>query len=754
MNYQAARSIGWPDRMIAHLVLFYLWMMQFRNLIKHKTQSGIFLKNSYAVVPAARFKSFGQKKVSGWSLAGTAITIFLAPVPTIAATRFLTLEAPSVQQRMLDQPNHYVEALKESGFEPVLVRVDPSVVNDQNNELEIRLANDKTVVARKQRFATVSTGITAWDGEIQAPQNRRLAGSKSDKEVPVDGNNEVILVRHGANITASIRVGGELYQVMPVGDGQHVIYKRPELTKPHDEVDWVKAPVHTRDNPEILPRNLRNSSHSTIRVMVAITNQVRPRWADIDGLVALAFKEANVTNVNSHVAITFENAGVVHLNYNETGSLFDMLYKMEEPDDPQLGKPVHELREAKRADLVVLLTTYQGGITGVSFTNASKENAFSLVADSMATGTGIFAHEMGHNMGLLHENDGDPNQPLDPGRPPWVVYSHGFQQLQGPNQDHWHTTMAYSCPGGCPGLRYWSNPNLVYGGYAMGTKKYEDAVRRLEERREYVAAFYPPPEQISPPSVIASASPSEVSGSTLVMLDASRSSDASGGALRYEWSQYSGLPALSIDGSDQARAMVRIPAVSKPTVFVFKVVVTNAAGLSAASLPISVEANPSSLPSVVASASPSKVTGSALVMLDASGSSDASGGALSYEWSQYSGLPALSIDGSDQARAMVRIPAVSKFTIFNFKVVVTNAAGLSATSLPVSVEANPAAPRPESCGDVAEWDAKKAYETYGEKVAYKGKIYQQNFYNINLSPDRNSAPFGAPWVYLEDCPGN
>lgn len=49
------------------------------------------------------------------------------------------------------------------------------------------------------------------------------------------------------------------------------------------------------------------------------------------------------------------------------------------------------------------------------------------------------------------------------------------------------------------------------------------------------------------------------------------------------------------------------------------------------------------------------------------------------------------------------------------------------------------------CGDVPVWDASKIYQTYGESVAYKGKVYKQNFYNVNKQPDINSAEYGKEW---------
>lgn len=68
---------------------------------------------------------------------------------------------------------------------------------------------------------------------------------------------------------------------------------------------------------------------------------------------------------------------------------------------------------------------------------------------------------------------------------------------------------------------------------------------------------------------------------------------------------------------------------------------------------------------------------------------------------------------------------------------------------PVTVTAPPA---PGQCADTAPWDATRLYQTYGEPVSYNGKLYKQNFYNINEQPDINSADFGKPWLTGVDCP--
>ncbi len=56
------------------------------------------------------------------------------------------------------------------------------------------------------------------------------------------------------------------------------------------------------------------------------------------------------------------------------------------------------------------------------------------------------------------------------------------------------------------------------------------------------------------------------------------------------------------------------------------------------------------------------------------------------------------------------------------------------------------------CGDVPAWDAAKVYAVYAEEVAYKGKKYKQNFYNLDKQPDLHSAAYGKEWQLGVDCP--
>lgn len=71
--------------------------------------------------------------------------------------------------------------------------------------------------------------------------------------------------------------------------------------------------------------------------------------------------------------------------------------------------------------------------------------------------------------------------------------------------------------------------------------------------------------------------------------------------------------------------------------------------------------------------------------------------------------------------------------------------------LPLHKQITVKAPTEDSCGDIPKWDPARIYETYAEAVAYKGKVYKQNFYNINKPPDVNSAEFGKEWLQGIAC---
>lgn len=136
-------------------------------------------------------------------------------------------------------------------------------------------------------------------------------------------------------------------------------------------------------------------------------------------------------------------------------------------------------RDSLRADLV-LTAIIDPTVFGRYYGESYKETGLStwnVVGDYLDMG-----HVLGHNIGGQHY--------WEPGKPgiPGPSYQYGYL-LPGGNA---RTRMTdYDDCRGCTRLNYYSNPRKQWQGIPLGTAERHDVVRRLNERRGNVEAFYP-----------------------------------------------------------------------------------------------------------------------------------------------------------------------------------------------------------------------------------------------------------------------
>ena len=161
---------------------------------------------------------------------------------------------------------------------------------------------------------------------------------------------------------------------------------------------------------------------------------------------------------------------------------------------------VHELRDLYTADLVHIVVGRSVNVCGVAASIGGDESDGFALTVSFCGGL-VFAHELGHNMGLYHDRYavGVPAEGSHYGYVNQRMFEAG-----APESARWSTIMAYpdQCleVGGfyCPRVPYFSNPDLTYNGDPMGVPADHpstevdgpaDAVRTLNERREITANF-------------------------------------------------------------------------------------------------------------------------------------------------------------------------------------------------------------------------------------------------------------------------
>ena len=215
--------------------------------------------------------------------------------------------------------------------------------------------------------------------------------------------------------------------------------------------------------------------------------------AEMEAVIDLWIAETNQVYLDSGVKQRLVLVAREEVEYEEESGGIFALGRFSNPSDGYMDE-VHAIRDRSGADLVHLIAdvTYVAGA-------AHLARAYALTCAGCSSET--FAHELGHNMGLLHDRYLHGAYGL-------LSYSHGYVNQKAfadgaPESARWRTIMAYSsqCSNAdffCGRIMRFSNPNQTYLGDPLGvpgdkrTRAVDgpaDAVRTLNFTRHSVASF-------------------------------------------------------------------------------------------------------------------------------------------------------------------------------------------------------------------------------------------------------------------------
>ena len=211
----------------------------------------------------------------------------------------------------------------------------------------------------------------------------------------------------------------------------------------------------------------------------------------LEALIASAIADANLCYRNSLVPMQIRLVYSAELSYTPTGALDIELERLGGTGDGYMDE-VHSLRDTYGADLVAMLTTESdsGGLANtMSHPSLSfAPSGFNVnVWDQIGAPSYTLAHEIGHNMGCLHNREDSEG---DREGYNFAAFSFGKRWIE--NGQGYGTIMSYDTkptstyPVTIP---YFSNPNVSYLSTITGNDNSEDNAQVLASTAPYVSNF-------------------------------------------------------------------------------------------------------------------------------------------------------------------------------------------------------------------------------------------------------------------------
>ena len=310
-----------------------------------------------------------------------------------------------------------------------------------------------------------------------------------------DDDGSIIMSVLDGDIQGTITKGNEVFKIETLGKEYFVVKMDHSVLKEKCnellENQYDNNHIHEDDaikNDENDFSKLRSVAiyDCKIRVLVLFTPAAASSVSNIKNTILLAIDETNQSFINSGINYEVELVYIEQTNYIEANISTD-LSRFSTNGDGYMDE-VHSLRAKYSADVCMLVNDddiYCGVADAIGATSSS---AFAVVkAYNCATGYYSFGHEIGHLLGCRHDTYVDPNTTP-------FSYGHGYVSPSS----SWRTIMAYSYAcSGCSRIPYWSNPNVTYGGVAMGTVSTNNNARVWNEVSPYIMTFEQPDNSVS-----------------------------------------------------------------------------------------------------------------------------------------------------------------------------------------------------------------------------------------------------------------
>jgi predicted outer membrane repeat protein len=358
-----------------------------------------------------------------------------------------------------------------------------------SSDIVLRLANGENVEAHRISSTDLGGGDFSWTGQLMKASAGFVTFAKVDNMV-----------------SASIHFSsGRAYSLR--GQGRQPKIKQVISKKRPCGGCLIKKDLPSDPRRHRRTKTWRNGDGNLIDLLIVYPSSVATAAGGLSLLKADAVKavaDANLCYRNSRVNLQLRLVHFSEVNYNQTGNLETDLARLENPNDGYMDN-VHDLRDQYGADLVAMLATESssGGLANTmmypSLDFASQGFSVS-VWDQIGAPSYTLAHELGHNMGCLHNREDSSG--VDDGYE-FRSFSYGKRWLSG--NPGYATVMSYDTeptstfPNTIP---FFSNPDVFYLETATGNVGSENNAQVLKFTGPYVANFRSAVVQAIVPSLL------------------------------------------------------------------------------------------------------------------------------------------------------------------------------------------------------------------------------------------------------------
>jgi peptidyl-Asp metalloendopeptidase len=303
---------------------------------------------------------------------------------------------------------------------------------------------------------------------------------------------QVTIAETDGVLYALIRPGNRsLYEISYAGDGLHWI-SEIDTRRFRDEAP-PRTPAHHLRKKALLPDaefkpqvRATQDSGDIIDVLVVYTPAVK---SEVGGSAAVTSKiNVAISDVNHayYYSDIKQRVRLVHkaqVKYTENADICENLTPLGERDG--VIDQVLTWRDQYKADIVSLWVRTGLSSPGCGYQISKKGHdasyGFNIVSHTEAAAYHTQAHEMGHNMGAMHDKESG-------GGPGYNSYSYGYHQHSA--DPPYRTIMAYPCDLNCERVTHFSNPDVRHDDYKTGTASANNA-RTLNNTRTTVANWRP-----------------------------------------------------------------------------------------------------------------------------------------------------------------------------------------------------------------------------------------------------------------------